>query len=860
MDAERDGPAEPTDLLRLALARPAEALAQARSLVGSTTDPLTLSIARQAIGIVIRDRGDLDPAVTELRAALRLARSTGSRERVSDVRATLGASLVLAGRTKAGLDQLDKAATNVHGAMLAKILMRRAYVLALAGRHAAALDDMRRALAGFRRAGDTVWEARALNNRALIEIAVGAIGRAEDDVLRAERLYLEAGQDLEAAFSRHNRGLIGYYKGDLPTALSLYDEVAERYAQFGVAAPELAIDRCTALLAAGLPDEAVRVVRHALDSGQLPTSGRAELMLMLASAALSDGDQATALSSARAARRLFRTQERAWWEARADLVIARARYQAGSRTARLLESTSALGERLQLLRAEDAPIALLLAGRMAADLHDASRSQHLRAAARYRHTGSGLARATGWLAQALECDASDSPRGVFSACSRGLDVLDEHQMTLGSTELRALATRHGEAMAGLALRQAATRHRPRSLLQWTERWRATALTQPPVRPPNELDLVAELAAMRDCVRRLDEARATGSLTAGLEQERSRLERTIRSRRLRVSGDKAQRVRFDVERLVTEVGDGCLVEIVEIDKVLHVLVVGRGRVRHYLAGGADEAHRAVEFARLALRQVGRGRAADLTGVGARLQEALLGPAGAALPEGPVVIAPPSRFHATPWAILPVLADRAITAVPSAALWLRITALREPVREPTVLIVGPGLSTGGAEVIALARQQPAARVLRGGAATVESSLAALDGSTLAHVAAHGRFRRDSPMFSCLVLDDGPLTVHDFELLHQAPYRMILSACDSGVMAPVGADELLGLVSAMFSLGSAGLVTSVTEVNDAATVGLMLELHHGIQAGQGLGEVLLAARLAARDDVVRHATAVAFAAFGI
>ena len=92
------------------------------------------------------------------------------------------------------------------------------------------------------------------------------------------------------------------------------------------------------------------------------------------------------------------------------------------------------------------------------------------------------------------------------------------------------------------------------------------------------------------------------------------------------------------------------------------------------------------------------------------------------------------------------------------------------------------------------------------------------------------------------------------------MILSACDSGVMAPVGADELLGLVSAMFSLGSAGLVTSVTEVNDAATVELMLHLHEGIQAGHGLGDVLLEARLAARDDVVQHATAVAFAAFGV
>ena len=34
-------------------------------------------------------------------------------------------------------------------------------------------------------------------------------------------------------------------------------------------------------------------------------------------------------------------------------------------------------------------------------------------------------------------------------------------------------------------------------------------------------------------------------------------------------------------------------------------------------------------------------------------------------------------------------------------------------------------------------------------------------------------------------------------------MLSSCDSGVLAPAGADELLGLVSSLLPLGTAGII---------------------------------------------------------
>src|SRR5262249_1695686 len=92
----------PAQLLPLALSRPNDALKRARALLEADPAPLDASVARQAIGIVLREFGDIDAAVRELRAARRLAQRSGSSDREVDVLATLGVALVFAGRTASG--------------------------------------------------------------------------------------------------------------------------------------------------------------------------------------------------------------------------------------------------------------------------------------------------------------------------------------------------------------------------------------------------------------------------------------------------------------------------------------------------------------------------------------------------------------------------------------------------------------------------------------------------------------------------------------------------------------------------------------------------------------------------------------
>jgi hypothetical protein len=457
---------------------------------------------------------------------------------------------------------------------------------------------------------------------------------------------------------------------------------------------------------------------------------------------------------------------------------------------------------------------------------------------------------------------------MLTACRRGLAVLDEHRLTLGATELRARSTAQGAELAALAQRHAAQQHRPRYLLAWSERWRATALAVPPVLPPAGARFTSDLAALRQANSRLAEARREGRSTAALQREQLRLEKAVRSRSLQAKGTPGSgHAEADIAQLLTALGSTQLVEIVDIDGALQVLVATAGRVRQFAAGRTTDVGRASDFARFALRRLARNRPGDdlasawaiLDTTGAELERAAIGSAGAALRDGPVVIVPPGRLHGIPWALLPVLRNRVFSVAPSAGAWLRAEILRPPTTRHVVLARGPGLATDGAEVPLVAMLHADATVLSGADATAGRLLSELDGAWLGHVAAHGTFRADSPLFSALRMHDGPLTVYDFEHLRQAPYWLVLSSCDAGLLAPAGADELLGLVASLLPLGTAGVVAGVVPLNDHAAVPVMVALHRNLHAGRSLAESLCRVRRECARDPVQCGAAVSLQAYG-
>jgi tetratricopeptide (TPR) repeat protein len=862
-------PGDVEELLPLALSRPREALAAARAVLARRPAAHEASIAHQAVGIVLREFGDVEAGVRELRKALHLARRTRAAGREADVLATLGVGLAYAGRTRPGLAALDEAVRLSRGVLAARVRVRRGIVLWTLGRYLPALDDARCAVTVLRRAGDRLWTARALNTRAVVYLALGATSRADADFAAAGRLHGEAGQELEAIYTVLNRASVAFTAGDLPAALALLDEAGTRWRPLGVPTTALSIDRCAVLLAAGLVSDALAEAQTAVREMER-TRGRstkkAELLLMAANCALAAAQPETALDWAQAAYRLFRSQHSAWWQAHAARAVVQARYSAGHASARLLSEASRMAGLLDALGSSEAAQAHLLAGRVALDTGRRDEAdRHFAAAAQGRRRGRALSRASGWLGAALRAEAAGRPRQLLAACREGLAVLDAHQHTLGASELRAQATAHGAELAALAQRHALRVRQPRLLLTWSERWRATALAVPVVLPYADTRLNADLAALRAVTKRLD---LPGVPSASLKREQQRLEDAVRARALRVHGGAGTgAAAFSPAALLEQLGGTRLVEIAEIDGALHVLVCGAGRVRQFTAGRTVDAVRAAAFARFALRRLARDRPggdmdsaqAILAEMGPKLQDALLGPAARFLGDGPVVIIPPGKLHTIPWPLLPELRDLALSVAPSATAWMRADSAAPPPRGRVALIRGPGLGTEGAEVPVVASLYDDVTMLAGKEATAENALAALDGARLAHIAAHGSFRADSPLFSALSLNDGPLTVYDFEQLRRAPYRLVLSSCDSGVLAPAGSDELLGLVSSLLPLGTAGIIAAVVPINDRASVPMMTDVHRELRAGRTLAQSLAAVRGGLAADPVRHAAAMSLVALG-
>jgi len=151
----------------------------------------------------------------------------------------------------------------------------------------------------------------------------------------------------------------------------------------------------------------------------------------------------------------------------------------------------------------------------------------------------------------------------------------------------------------------------------------------------------------------------------------------------------------------------------------------------------------------------------------------------------------------------------------------------------------------EARAVARHLPGAEVLSDGRATTQALQNASSGCHVLHLACHGLFRSDNPMFSSLKLHDGWLTAADVMQLDLAGTLVTLSACESGRNEVFAGDELIGLTRAFLGIGASTLVVSLWIVQDEATASLMEKYYERLRDGARPAEALRAAQLAIKTE---------------
>ncbi|MEZ4664728.1 MAG: CHAT domain-containing tetratricopeptide repeat protein [Caldilineaceae bacterium] len=186
---------------------------------------------------------------------------------------------------------------------------------------------------------------------------------------------------------------------------------------------------------------------------------------------------------------------------------------------------------------------------------------------------------------------------------------------------------------------------------------------------------------------------------------------------------------------------------------------------------------------------------------------------------------------------------IAYAPSAAIW-RICQ-QQPIRSTAAaLIMGApdqNIPAVEAEVRAVAHHFPAATVFLGEQATRDVLLEAAAEAGLLHLACHGLFRADNPLFSALKLHDGWLNAAELAQLNLRGARVVLSACESGRSRVLGGDELIGLARAALSAGASTLVVSQWLVHDDASARLMAAWYAALAQKQSPAAALRTAQLA-------------------
>ena len=304
-------------------------------------------------------------------------------------------------------------------------------------------------------------------------------------------------------------------------------------------------------------------------------------------------------------------------------------------------------------------------------------------------------------------------------------------------------------------------------------------------------------------------------------------------------------------------NAAIVEYFECNDLLHAALLHRGKMRVVPLCPLEKVSPSLsllqfqlsryELGSLHLRRFQRAMQAATAQHLADLHAALIAPLDLPPTVDHLILIPHACLHALPFHALldrsapdaPVaLIDRfTISYAPSASVytWCRKT---QPANSSRALVLGipdavaPSIRE---EAAAVAELLPDARLFLGSTATRDILWQTGPQSRFIHIATHGLFRRDNPMFSSIRLGDTDLHPVDFYSLRLSARLVTLSGCGTGLNAIVGGDEILGLVRGLLYAGAQAVLVSLWDVNDAVTALFMKSFYRELMLAPSISAAL-------------------------
>lgn len=232
----------------------------------------------------------------------------------------------------------------------------------------------------------------------------------------------------------------------------------------------------------------------------------------------------------------------------------------------------------------------------------------------------------------------------------------------------------------------------------------------------------------------------------------------------------------------------------------------------------------------------------------LYELLLAPVEELIGERRLMIVPHRALHYVPFQALHdgasyLIERREVCYAPSAVVLRHCLARpHRPLHRALLLgVEDEQTPLVRAEIESLTPLFPEADVLLDERATLAFVREYAPRADVLHLACHGQFRPDNPLFSSLRLTNGWLTVRDAYSLELNCELVTLSACETGVSAVAPGDELIGMARGFFSAGAPTLLLSLWTVDDAATAALMTDFYSRLRDGEAPAAALRASQRA-------------------